>query len=245
ALVRFTDVVVQHTGYQDAATRRRKLQRDLRLLQLDARDRPDDAYVLFNLGWNYHEQGRAAEALPLLQRSLQRSHPADSIVRKLYALLAEGHRQLGQFDRAQAACRAGRTRYPDDSELLFLDAELLYEHGQLAAAEACLQQLLQAPWSRHFASVDAGIRGYRARHLLALVRRAQGREAEAEALWRQALAEQPGFAAAWRELAELYLEQGRWPEFAQALEPLRQDPRLALEAQRLQARAQVVRGEFA
>jgi glycosyltransferase involved in cell wall biosynthesis len=86
--VHSTDIVIEHTGYQDAAVRRRKLRRNLRLLHLDQRERPDDAFVLFNLGWAYLELGRDAEAIPLLQRSLQRSQPADSIVPKLYALLA-------------------------------------------------------------------------------------------------------------------------------------------------------------
>jgi hypothetical protein len=96
-------------------------------LRLEDAEHPDDPFTLFDLGSVYHELGAAAEALPLLRRSLQRSHPADSIVRKLYALIVQCHRQLGQGAAALDACRAGRAYYPEDSELLFQKSLLLRE----------------------------------------------------------------------------------------------------------------------
>ena len=99
--VRWADVIVHHTGYQDRALRQRKLQRDLRLLELERDEQPDDPFTLFNLGSIQTELGRHAEALPLLRRSLERSHAQDSIVRKLYSLIASCHRRLGQPQEAQ------------------------------------------------------------------------------------------------------------------------------------------------
>src|SRR5439155_3684160 len=92
--VRWSDVVIHHTGYQDPALRGKKLERDLRLLRLQQEEQPDEPFTLFNLGAVYNELNRPAEALLLLQHSLERSQPTDSIVRKLYALLAQCHRQL-------------------------------------------------------------------------------------------------------------------------------------------------------
>jgi tetratricopeptide (TPR) repeat protein len=94
--VRRTDLVIQHTGYQNAEVRGRKLQRDLRLLQMEDAEHPDDPFTLFNLGSVYQELGQLEEAVALFRRSLERSQPGDSIVRKLYALLAQRLRQLGQ-----------------------------------------------------------------------------------------------------------------------------------------------------
>jgi glycosyltransferase involved in cell wall biosynthesis len=122
--VRWTDVVVHHTGYQDRPLRARKLQRDLRLLQLEMADQPDHPFVQFNLGSIYHELGRPDEALPALRRSLAGSQPADSIVRKLYALMAGCHRALGRRDEALAVCRKGLEVCPDDHELLFVQGTL-------------------------------------------------------------------------------------------------------------------------
>src|SRR5207237_893252 len=51
--VRWSDVVIQHVGYQDRALRRCKLDRDLRLLLLEDSEHPDDPFTLFNLGSVY------------------------------------------------------------------------------------------------------------------------------------------------------------------------------------------------
>ena len=120
--VRWADIVIYHVGYQDPDLRRRKLDRDLRLLHMENEDRPDHPYTLFNLGQVYEELGRTAEAITHLQRSLEPSDPADSIVRKLYVVLAQCHRKLGEWESALSACRGGRRHYPDDIELLFEEA---------------------------------------------------------------------------------------------------------------------------
>jgi hypothetical protein len=93
--IRWSGVVIHHTGYQDPALRRRKLQRDLRLLRLADLEEPDHPFTLFNMGSIAQELGRPAEAVGLYRRSLARSHPRDSIVRKAYALLAQCLRHLG------------------------------------------------------------------------------------------------------------------------------------------------------
>jgi GT2 family glycosyltransferase len=103
----FTPVVIRHVGYQDPALRRRKLERDLRLLELDHQDEPGEPFTLFNLGCVYQELGKSAEALAYLRESLKRSQATDSIVRKLYALIAACHRQLGQHEERWQRARQG------------------------------------------------------------------------------------------------------------------------------------------
>jgi GT2 family glycosyltransferase/tetratricopeptide (TPR) repeat protein len=214
--VRWSDVIVHHVGYQDPALRRRKLERDLRLLELENADNPHDPFTLFNLGSVFQELGHPAEALGFLRDSLERSHPSDSIVRKLFALIVQCNRQLGQGDEALAACESGRAHYPEDAELLFQEALLGRERGELGRAETCFLQLLKDCEAAHFASVDSGLRGFKARHNLAVLYFAQGRLAEAEAQWRAGLGEQPAFEPSWIGLGELYLAQGRLAEAEQA-----------------------------
>jgi tetratricopeptide (TPR) repeat protein len=140
--LRFTDIALEHTGYVDAALRRRKLERNLRLLHLERNERPDDPFTLFNLGWAYADLGRTADAIPVLQHSLQRCHPGDSITAKLYTLLVQCHRRLGQHAEAWDACMAGHARCPADAELLFLKGQLCLQRGDCAAARACWLTLL-------------------------------------------------------------------------------------------------------
>src|SRR5262249_23071542 len=131
------DVIIDHVGYLDTDFRGRKHERNVRLLLMDYADDPNEPFTLFNLGWSYLESGRTAESLPYMRKSLERSHPSDSIVRKLYALITEAHLRLGQKAEALTACRQGRKWYPDDVELLSKEALLRKQHGDLRGAEAC------------------------------------------------------------------------------------------------------------
>ena len=242
--IRFTDVAVHHTGYCDQALRRRKLERDLRLLNLDQAERPDDPFTLFNLGSVYQELGRHAEAIPRLRRSLEHSVPADSITHKLYALIAVCHRALGQVSDALAVCQEGRQHYPDDIELLFVEGILRGELGDQKAAAACLERALTVQPPPQFGSVDAGLRGYKGRHNLAVVYHKQGRDAEAEPQWRAAVAERPDFLPSWIGLGELYLAHGRWGDFEEVLQRLDADPHAAFEGEVMRARGHMARKEF-
>jgi tetratricopeptide (TPR) repeat protein len=235
---------ITHTGFADPAKQGDKVERNLRLLRQELADRPDDPFILYNLGAVALTQGQTAEALELLERSLKGLYPGDTLEHKLYVLLIRGNQELGRRDKALEVCRAGRELYPHDPELLFWEGILHREQGNLAGAEGCFLRVLQAPRGQAFTSVDAGLQGYRARHLLAEVYRQQGRRAEAEAQWRAAIGECPAFPAAWLNLAELFLEQNRWEELEQAARQLEADPRHVTEGLVLRARGLLARKEL-
>jgi tetratricopeptide (TPR) repeat protein len=243
--LRRTDIVIEHTGFQDPAVQGPKVERNLRLLLLENAERPDDPFVLFNIASVYLGRNQVAEAIPLLQRSLQLSQPGDTIVRKLYALLARAHHQLGQTAEALAACQTGQAQFPGDPELLFWEGMLLRGQGRLAEAERCLQRVLETGPGATFTGVDAGMQGYKARHCLAEIYRDQGRWADAEAQWRQVVEERPHFAPAWLGLAGLFQAQSRWVQLQPVARRLLDDPPAALEAAGFLARAQLSQGQFA
>jgi glycosyltransferase involved in cell wall biosynthesis len=64
-----TPIVIQHIGYTTAEMRQAKNARNLRLLQLENLERPNDAVTMYHLGRLYLILGRAAEASFWLQRS--------------------------------------------------------------------------------------------------------------------------------------------------------------------------------
>jgi glycosyltransferase involved in cell wall biosynthesis len=243
--VRWADAAVRHVGYRDPALRQRKLERDLRLLEIERVELNNHPFTLFNLGSVYQEMGRYAEAVPVLKLSLAKSHPKDSIVRKLYSLLAHCLRGLGDRQEALAACAGGLGHYADDAELLFLSAVLRDESGDSAGAEAALTRLLTSRPAAHFASVAAGLRGYKARCKLAEVLLRQGRAAEAEGQWRLALAEEPRSAAGWLGLGQLLLTQRRYEEALDAAGRLEALRGAEGDGTGLRARVLMSRGEFA
>jgi glycosyltransferase involved in cell wall biosynthesis len=220
-----TDIVVRHIGYQDSATRPAKLERNLRLLKMEDADHPNDPFTLYNLGRIHERLGKMAEAIPYWRRSLAVTAPQETYVAKLYSLLAQGHRQLGQRYKMMTMVLAGLVRYPDQADLLFLAGSLLHEAGDYLAAEKYFLQLMAAPQGKYFAlGDDIGITTYRAKHQLARLYRDMKRNMEAEALWRESLAEEPNFPQGWLGLGQVLIDQNRWPEVDQVIERLEKTP---------------------
>ena len=212
-------------------------------MKLEETEQPDHPFTLFNLGCSYHELGQPAAALAVLHRSLQGSQPSDSIVRKVYALIAACHRQQGQAREALAACQEGRGHYPDDAELLFQEALVRRELGDATGAEACWLRVLHGTDGEHFGSVDAGLRGHKARHNLAVLYHEQRRHAEAEMHWQAALEERADFTPALLGLGDVYLAQQRWDELQRIAGRLL-GAGFEVEGEVLEARALLARQQF-
>jgi GT2 family glycosyltransferase len=190
--VRWTDVVVRHTGYTDQALRRRKLVRDEAILVGDLEERPNDPFVLFNLGSIAIEREEWGQARDYLKRSLAGSAPTDSITRKLYALIARSHQMLRDPQRALQACAEGLAIDPEDAELLFREAVIRRNFGDPDGAERCWRRVLTLKRPERFSSVDQGIFGHLTRRNLAALAEERGDHEEAAQLWKAVLAECPG-----------------------------------------------------
>jgi glycosyltransferase involved in cell wall biosynthesis/tetratricopeptide (TPR) repeat protein len=222
--VRWSDVVIQHIGYQDPAVRKSKMHRDLRLLHLENQENPDDPFTLFNLGSSYLEQNRPAQAVEALERSLRRSDSSDSIVRKLYSLIAQSYRLLGDLDKALAACREGRQHYPKDPEILFQESINLQTKGDKHGAIDCLLQIVEEDDGTYFASVDTGLRGCKGHHNLAVLYLETDQAAQAEWHWRRSLEKEPSFLPALVGLCDFYLKRNRQEEFQEVSQMLEKHP---------------------
>jgi tetratricopeptide (TPR) repeat protein len=105
-------------------------------------------------------------------------------------------------------------------------------------------QLLEGQPEPHFASVDAGLRTYKAQQLLGEIYHRQGRFADAETQWRAAVPQRPDFVASWQALGQLFLKQQRWPELDNTLLHLETLRAGSLEAAVLRGRAALARREF-
>jgi glycosyltransferase involved in cell wall biosynthesis len=199
----WTDLVVRHTGYTDPALRARKLDRDMRILLTELRDRPEDPFVLFNLGAIAVERQDWRAALGHLTSSLARSAPSDSITRKLYALIARVHQMIGDSRAALRVCAEGLSIAPDDAEILFRKAVVHRQRGESAEAGACWRRVLTIQRPKQYCSVDQGIYGHLTRRNLALLAAERGDHAEAACLWQEVLVECPGDPEALAKLRQL------------------------------------------
>jgi glycosyltransferase involved in cell wall biosynthesis/Tfp pilus assembly protein PilF len=242
--VTWIDVVVHHIGYQDAEIKKRKRERDLRLLTLADTEQPDDPFTLFNLGQIYQEDDRFEDALACFRRSLQRSDPHASIVRKLYSLITQILRMQSKSAEALTVCKEGIALYPDDPELAFQEGLTQQQLRDWRAAEASYRRVLQGPKDRFFTSSDPGLRGYKAHHNLGVVLRELGRDEEAEAEFRRACEEETDFEPSLTALGELLIAQRRWHDFEQVVQRLQRNTSSIASAETLIGRGHLARKEF-
>lgn len=237
--VEFTEIHVIHSGSDHTADgRARKLDRDFRLLELDARERPDHPFVLFNLGMTYADAGRHVEAIESLNRCLCVSTPGESHLRKAYALLVASLAQVSDLSTAADRCAEALGHFPDDPELLFRQALVHHESGNLRAAERTYLRLLDrpVPTSRAFQSRDSAIGGWKARHNLALVHEEMGEIDAAVEDWKALLIDRAHPAAVTRALGNLLLRVGRRDELSGWMAEWENDPECRGEAWLLKAR---------
>lgn len=241
----FTNVFVEHSGAdQSPEGRRRKLERDLRILHQDLAERPEHSFVLFNLGMTYADASEHGRACEFLRRCLKVASPDETQVRKAYALLVSSLMALRYFDEAAQVCAQGRGLFPRDPELLFRAGLLDQEFGRPAEAAIKYRQALRPRDERHFSSLDVGIVGSSTRHNLALAEAARGRHDLAEVQWRRIVREQPENRVAWRALGKQLLVQGRSASLAALVARAERHPALALEAVVLRGRLAWTRGDF-
>jgi O-antigen biosynthesis protein len=211
--VAWTDVYVVHSGSDPSPpAQERKRARDLRLLRLELAERPEHPFTLFNLGMTRAHGSQFAEAADYLKRSIARSNPDESHLRKAYALLVYAEMRLDHREEALAVCRRGRGLFPRDAELRFREGVLLHELGRLDEARRAYLEVLEHRDDRHFSSVDRGLDGFKARQNLAVVAADMGDFAEAERQWRRVVEEMPGYRAGWRGLGEALVRGGRSTE---------------------------------
>jgi GT2 family glycosyltransferase/2-polyprenyl-3-methyl-5-hydroxy-6-metoxy-1,4-benzoquinol methylase/tetratricopeptide (TPR) repeat protein len=202
--VEFTDIHVVHQGsVQSAETRKRKLQRDFRILEQDLLERPDHPFVLFNMGMTYEDAGQYEEAVVHLRRCIEVSGSEESHVKKAHALLVNSLRQMGNADDAVAAADAALEVYPGDKELLFRRATLYQDCERHHEAIADYQRVLNDNTGRSFRSIDPAIVGHKAWHNLAISLLETNAAADAADAWQNAIADCQQFDTAWLSLGRL------------------------------------------
>jgi GT2 family glycosyltransferase/2-polyprenyl-3-methyl-5-hydroxy-6-metoxy-1,4-benzoquinol methylase len=202
--VAFTDIHVVHSGSDHSEEgKARKLVRDFRLLELDLQERPDHPFVLFNLGMTCADCGRYDEAIDYLNRCLVVSSPAESHVRKAYALLLSSLFALGDHETGRQVSQNALTLYPDDKELLFRAAMLAHVLGHLHTAASYYLRVLSEAVSRCFSSIDSTLATIKARHNLGVVYMDLHDFVKARAQWELILHDQPDYQPAHEALRQL------------------------------------------
>ncbi len=192
----------------------------------------------------YVDGGRFRRSRGVSEAQLKQSHPDESHVRKVYALLVYTQMQLGRPQDAMATCRKGRGLFPQDPELRFREGLLLHELGRLTEAVQAYRDVLANREEQHFSSIDRGLTGFKARQNLAVVYTDMGDLRRAEEQWRQVTSEMPHYLPGWRGLNDVLMRNGRHQEARAVAEQCLRDPALEAEGHLMCGRLAMADGDI-
>lgn len=226
------DLQIEHLGYAEPSQQLKKAQRDLRLLRMDFATDPEDVSTTLHLALAYARVSNFREAKTYLEMLSNREATREDWQRGVYQLLAEISMKLGDFPGALQHANTGLSLFPDDVDLLYLRAQVLYETDAYPACVETLLQLRAAPEQKRLFSMSLGdIRTKWAPLLLADAWREQGKPRQAAVLLESVLAAHPTDVRILYSLGLSYLrsgQRGQLPALRQRLEPLPQGEVFAL-----------------
>lgn len=201
--VHWSNVTIEHNGYNDIEIKERKRHRDWNILLKELASMPDDPFVLYNLGMIAFERQQWQEALDYLCRSfanLPASGAVESLRRKLSGMIAWTYQILGNYGESLRISEEGLAVDVEDAELWFRKAVAYRYLRKTVEAEACWRHILCLRRPEKFCSIDQGIYGHLTRRNLALIAEERGDIAEAQIHWRAILAECPADIDATRHI---------------------------------------------
>ncbi len=218
----WSDVCIDHTGYEDPAVEQRKLQRDLRLLRMDFATDPEDTSTLIHLGLAYYHLGRFSLAREHLERLLALSPLPGDHLRQVYGVLTSISMREGNYCEGLATLDRALAVFPDDEHLMYLRAECFYELDRYREARTVLGQILRGVNQQQYrGGVPGDIRNLRAPRKLADICRLERDFGQAETLLQNLLERFPQDTRSWHMLGRVYVDSRQSQKLAGVIDRLR------------------------
>ncbi|SCY85340.1 Glycosyltransferase involved in cell wall bisynthesis [Paenibacillus polysaccharolyticus] len=208
--IHHSDIEVVHYGYLDKviATKRKDV-RNMRLIRLALQQTPDQQELLYALAAEWFQQAKYDEAIRLLLPLLAKLDPTCGYHSDVVLKTAYTWRELGQIELALSVVENWVTVYDDFPDLLELAAVLELDQNRADRALEWLKQAKSAASTAGRYTSVSGAGSYRSLTLEGMAHEQDGRWAEAEASYTEALCIQPGSVVAWQRMLLLGAATGR------------------------------------
>lgn len=169
----------------------RRSQRNLRLLELDLADHPDDPFVLMNLGMTLLSlPGEPTRTIECLQKSLELSEVSSPIRLNAYMVLATAYKRSGESGSELQTCLAAQQEFPNDPVLMLRLGGLYRRLGEIVRAADCFRRSLEAKTAHMSVLLFPDTRA-RAAVALGEMSIRLGHRQQAERLWQNFLKKHP------------------------------------------------------
>lgn len=189
------DVTILHDGYAaEQLASKRKLTRNLALLERWTAEAPEDGYAWYQLGRTLGMKGDHEHALEALRHALECSHDADAWPVHAVELAATSLDALGLGAQALALVEEACELAPERPDTLFLRSNLQLQLGAVEAARAGFEACLALPATSGSTESWAGANSYAAAHNLGVIAECTGSPEQAKGWYELALTFDPSHA---------------------------------------------------
>jgi len=207
ALLDRSGIVIAHYGYSEPTSRREERRaRNLRLLRLEAAERPKDAFVQYHLGVTFQSMNRVGEAVESLLHALEFAAANASLPLELQA---KAHTRLAQLylaqndlDLALQHCECAGGCGSNDPLTFFLTAVIHMHTTNFSTAAEALEHGLDVARNDGDGLLESSVREDQLRMALAHCKRLDGRPEEAIPQYQTCAERDPDNLDAWIGLAE-------------------------------------------
>jgi glycosyltransferase involved in cell wall biosynthesis len=204
------DILIQHTGYIDPATQKRKVERNIAILEKERREHPQEpailAHALFDLARSYRGTGKLQEALEAIVEASHINKEQNIYYSKVYWEMALIYQALERWEEALKAYQKLKEIKPKLADLYFQESLVYEQMGDLKKAQACLQVISDPQALFRTDDPHLGVKIY---YQMAVLCYKQGETGKAEKYLKSALQLDPSHTNAWIGLAQLFASQGR------------------------------------
>ncbi|MDI3257377.1 MAG: glycosyltransferase [Kyrpidia sp.] len=140
-----SDIRIRHLGYHpDVVTTRNKIARNLRLLQQELRDNPEQPFHWYNLGVEYVRAGDLPRALPCFRKARHGMSPeVTPWAHLLYKVEARCLYAAGRRDEALALFREGLRLFSGYTDLYYWYGLFLLDAGRWEAGTRLLRKAVE------------------------------------------------------------------------------------------------------
>lgn len=175
------DIEIDHLGYHDEETIRKKARRNLKILLEEHGEDPSNPHIIFHLANTYAILGDSQKAISHYERmlklpGLEERFPG-SASRVMLAMASE-YAKLDDRRKYKEIILKCYEAYPDDSVLKFFLAELYMNEGRLEDARGLLEELVSE-------DLRAGVFPLPLERIRGLIHKYLARCLEAYGLWPQ------------------------------------------------------------
>jgi glycosyltransferase involved in cell wall biosynthesis len=198
-----TGLVVIHSGYSPATLARKGTsERNMRLLEAELRERPEDPYLHYQVGKTLFVAKKPAEAVAPMRRALGLVAPAAAYFSALVCDLGYALKDSGRPAEALALLDEHGRRFPDYTDLWFLEGLCHLALGRAADMRRAFERCLALGEAPLYATVQ-GVGTYRAHYNLGLFAELGGDRHRARIHYESALAASASFDLAAKRLQGL------------------------------------------